>query len=111
MARFTHVVLSTAAAGREEEFRRWYKEQHLADIARMPGVVSARLIFPDFQVSDGLGVPQFAALALYELESEEPKATIDAIFAQAGTDAMPLTDAMDMAGLFQFVGHEVYSIG
>lgn len=110
MARYTYAVLSTGAAGREEEFRTWYKEQHLNDVARMPGVVSARLLFPHFQVSDGMGVPQFSALALYELESEEPQAMIDAMFAKAGTDEMPLTDAMDMTGLLQFVGQEVHSV-
>lgn len=110
MARYTYAVLSKGAAGREEEFRTWYKDQHLADVARLPGVVSARLLMPDFQVSDGLELPQFSALALYELESEDPQASIAAMFAKAGTDEMPLSDCMEMSGLFQFVGHELRSI-
>lgn len=111
MARYTYAVLSTATAGREEEFRNWYSGQHLDDVARLLGVVTARLLVPDIQMSGGLGVPQFSALALYEFESDAPQAAIDAMFAKAGTDAMPLTDAMDMSGFFQVIAHEVRLIG
>lgn len=111
MAHYTYVVLSTGVAGREAEFQQWYKDQHLDDIARLPGVVSARLLFPDLQMSEGTEIPQFSALALYELETDEPKATVDAMFAKAGTDEMRLTDAMDMTRMVQLIAHDERTIG
>lgn len=106
MARYTYIVLSTAAAGQEEAFKNWYENQHLADVARMPDVVSARLLFPTHQDAGALSLPAFTAMALYELESDDPKASIDAIFAKAGTPELPLSDDMDMSGLYQFIGYE-----
>ena len=49
MARFTYTVLSRAVPGREEEFIKWYTEQHLVDVLKMPGVVSGKLYRLDFQ--------------------------------------------------------------
>jgi len=42
MVKFTYLVLTNAVPGREEEFNRWYTEQHLPDVLRVPGVVSAQ---------------------------------------------------------------------
>lgn len=42
MARYSYVVLTRAVAGRETEFKRWYDEQHLADVQRVKSIISAR---------------------------------------------------------------------
>ena len=41
MARFQYVIVSQAKPGREEDYKRWYAEQHLHDVSQHPHVVSA----------------------------------------------------------------------
>ncbi len=43
MPRFQYVILSRSKPGREDEFAAWYAAQHLPDVCRMQGVVSAKL--------------------------------------------------------------------
>ena len=43
MPRFTYTILSRAVPGREEEFVGWYRDQHIADVCRMPGVIGGQL--------------------------------------------------------------------
>jgi epsilon-lactone hydrolase len=49
MPRFTYTILSRAVPGREEEFVGWYRDQHIADVCRMPGVIGGQLFRMDFQ--------------------------------------------------------------
>jgi hypothetical protein len=42
MARYNYLVISNARAGRESEFDRWYTEQHLHDVLRVPGFIAAQ---------------------------------------------------------------------
>lgn len=111
MARYSYLLMTRHHPGKVEAFRQWYHDQHLPDVARVPGVVGARLFMPDFQMTEGLGMPDYSAIAIYDLESDDPKATINAMFALAGTDAMPISEAMDLSGMAQFIMHEVRAIG
>ena len=72
MARFSYTVLSRSQPGQEEEFVRWYIEQHLPDVVRMPGVVSAKLHRMDFQRVYDIDAPQWTLMTLYELEGDDP---------------------------------------
>ena len=58
MARFQYVILSRAAPGREDEFVAWYRDRHLADVCRMPGVVGGKLY--RMQQEDRLNEPVLA---------------------------------------------------
>ena len=111
MARFKYVVLSCAQPGRDDEFVAWYKAQHLADVARMPGVVSVQLVRLDFQRVYDLDAPQWTLLTQYELEGDNPESVIDSIKAVSGTDAMPMSDALSKAGMIQAAGHIIAEIG
>jgi len=42
MAKYVFVVMTNAVAGQEAEFNRWYDEEHLADVLKLPGMVSAQ---------------------------------------------------------------------
>jgi len=109
MARFHYAVLSQAAPGREDEFIRWYEEQHMPDVLRMPGVVSGKLIRLDFQRAYNLDAPQYTTLTLYDLEGEHPEPIIDTLKAASGSDAMPMTDSLSKVGMIQAAGHVVAS--
>lgn len=93
MPRFQYVVMTQCEPGREAEFEDWYENRHIPDVAAVPGVVSARRFHIDRVVS----APSQAAwvnLALYEIESEDPDAVLAEIKRRAGTEAMPMSDAL-----------------
>ena len=111
MPRFQYVILSRAKAGHEDEYVRWYSEQHLTDVCRIDGVISGKLHRLALQKVYSLDAPQWTLMTIYELEGDDPQTIIDAILAVAGSDAMPLTDALDRSGMIQAVGEQIAATG
>ncbi len=111
MARFHYTVLSRAKPGREDEFAKWYAEQHMPDVARMPGVIGGKLFRMDFQRVYDLDAPQWTVMTIYELEGEHPEPLIDALKAASGSAQMPAGDALDKSGMVQAAGHLIAEIG
>jgi epsilon-lactone hydrolase len=109
MARFTYTILSRAVTGKEEEFVRWYAERHMADVLKMPGVVSGRLFRLDFQRVYDLDAPQWTLMTVYELEGDDPESVIDSIRSASGSEEMPMSDALTKAGMIQVAGHLIAS--
>lgn len=106
MAKFHYTILSRAHPGREEEFVAWYRDQHMADVCRMPGVISGKLFRMDFQRVYNLDdAPQWTLMTIYELEGDEPQPIIDNIRAASGSDIMPATESLNRAGMIQASGH------
>lgn len=110
MARFHYAVLSKAVPGREEEFVRWYQEQHMPDVVKMPGVVGGKVIRLDFQRTYDLDAPDYTLLTVYELEGDEPGPIIEMLKAASGSDAMPMTDSLTKVGMIQVAGHLIASL-
>lgn len=48
MARYSMLVYSNPVEGKEEEYMKWYREVHIPDMCRIPGVVRCTL----YKVSD-----------------------------------------------------------
>jgi len=111
MARFTYTILSSAVPGREDEFIAWYSTSHLKDVLRMPGVVSGKLFRLDFHRVYDLDAPQWTLMTIYELECNDPTATIDAIKAASGSPQMPASDALTKVGMVQVAGHLIAQAG
>jgi hypothetical protein len=89
MNAYIQTVVSAPVPGREDEFNRWYDETHLPEVLQVPGLVAGRryaLIGPG-----AVDRPRF--LAIYEIETEDLAATLDALSAAAPT--MTASDAMD----------------
>lgn len=107
MARYHYVILSQAKSGQETEYVRWYKEQHLPDVARHPAVVSARLFQPDVQKVYDVEVPSYTLMTIYELETDDPAAAMESIKALAGSSEMPMTDALDKTGMIQVIATQI----
>lgn len=109
MARYHYVILSRSKPGQEEEYRRWYAEQHLPDVRRQPGVVSAKLFAPEMQRVYEMDAPDYVLMTLYELETDDPVALVDRLRAMSGSADMPATDTIDKAGMVQIVGRQIAS--
>jgi hypothetical protein len=103
MSKYTFVVLTNATAGKDEEFNEWYNKRHLPDVLAIPGFTAAQR----FRLSDtqpkGRGVSAWRYLALYEIETDDLKGTLDALAARAGTSAMVMSDALDMKSIGAYI--------
>jgi hypothetical protein len=92
MGTYNIIVLSKPVAGREAEFDDWYTNQHIRDLVKVPGITSAQR----FRVRD----PQNTAhqfIARYEVETDDIEKTLAIVQQRLGTEAMPMSDAFDMA--------------
>jgi epsilon-lactone hydrolase len=103
VARYSYVVLTRAAAGQEADFLRWYDERHLHDVQRVEGVISAKRFDLLEQKTTNLAAPPWHSLAIYEIESDDPQSVLSAISSVAGTEAMPISDALNKDGMVQLL--------
>jgi hypothetical protein len=92
MSRHYLLALTNAVPGQDAELNRWYDEQHLADVLKVPGVVRAQRL----QTIDAFRGPlSWTYLTLYELNTADPGAILQELGKRIGTELMPLTGAMD----------------
>lgn len=94
------IVLSNPTDGQEEEYNRWYTDQHLDDVLKVPGFVSAQRFKISGELSEGT---KYRYLAIYDVEADDPSAALDALKARGGTDAMPLSDALDQDNIYSML--------
>jgi len=103
MARYTFVVLTNPIEGQDSSFNDWYDNIHLGDVLSVPGIVSAQR----FRACNKNGMAGCRYLALYEIESDDPRATV----ADMRARGFPVSDAMDRstvsAVLFESVAEPV----
>lgn len=95
MAKYSFVVLSNPTPGNEAEYNRWYNEQHLPDVLAVPGFVAAQR----FRRDDPDSQLKYSYMAIYEIESDDVAKTMADLNGRAGTPAMQLSDAIDLAGV------------
>jgi len=93
VARYVYTVFSNAVSGKEDEYNRWYTEQHLDDVLRVPGFVAAQRF--RLALEDAAAPAQY--LAIYELDTDDPHKSLAELQACAGTRAMPISPALDVA--------------
>ena len=109
LQRYTYIALVQATPGREDEFHAWYDAKHLPDVVRMPGVVSGRRVAIEWIKANDFDAPQWRSLAIYELECEDPHATVAAIKAASGGAEMPISGSMTKDGMLQLFGRPTVS--
>jgi hypothetical protein len=111
MAKYTFVVLSNPTTpGQEAEYNEWYNKIHIPDVLNVPGFVAAqRFTLAEAQLGDGPRAHRY--LALYEIETDDAKATLKELQKRIGTADMVMSDGIDMkgisAGLFKPVAERV----
>lgn len=86
------LVFSNPVPGREAAFDTWYAKQHLPDVLRVPGYLSARR----FSLAAGGASatrPRWRYLAIYEVDYARYEAAVALVAARSGTECMPISDA------------------
>jgi hypothetical protein len=95
MKRYAYVIFSRPVQGQEAEYNRWYTEQHVGDVLRVPGVLAAQR----FKVAQSGGDAPVPYLAVYDIESDDVQQTLAQIAARADTPDMPISPALDVTAV------------
>ncbi|MDB5454018.1 MAG: hypothetical protein JWO33_2596 [Caulobacteraceae bacterium] len=94
MAKNYMVVFAKAANGRVAELADWYDNQHIPDLLKVPGFVSAeRSELKLFKTPEGAGPWDF--MVTYEIEGENPMAVIAESGRRMGTGEIVTSDALE----------------
>jgi hypothetical protein len=96
MAKYVLVVITNPTPGQEDEFNRWYTDQHLDDVLRIPGYVAAQRFKLTIEAAKSLPGPY---LALYEMETEDPEATFAELKVAVDSGKMSVSSSLDMVNL------------
>jgi hypothetical protein len=103
MAKYTFVVLTNPTPGKEEEYNRWYNEQHIPDVLQAKGFVCAqRFRLVDTQMGGDTNKP-YKYLALYEIETDDLPAALKDLASRANTPHMVMSDAIDLKNVGSFI--------
>ncbi len=93
MPKFKFFGFTNPVPGREDEYNEWYDNTHLADLLKIPGIVSAqRFKLTDEQRSPG--TYPYKYLAVYDCEADNVGSIVSELKARSGTTDMPISDAM-----------------
>jgi|EndMetStandDraft_4_1072995.scaffolds.fasta_scaffold330069_2 hypothetical protein len=92
MAKYIMAVYSNAQPGRDADYMDWYKNIHLADICRIPGVKGGHVYeaVPASPVK-----PAATYLAIYDLEVDDPASVLQEMGRMGQAGEMRMTDAID----------------
>jgi hypothetical protein len=92
--RYVFLVLTNAAEGQDEAFNDWYTNQHLPDLLRIDGFVSAQR-FELTAIQRLVTFPHpYRYAAIYELETDDLATTYQAMQDAADAGRMPSTGAI-----------------
>ena len=92
MGSYILVVPSSAKAGEDAAYNRWYDEQHLRDVCAIPGITAGRRYTPDPATPSPAEADY---LAIYEIEADDPGAVIAELGRRAGSGEMEISPALD----------------
>ncbi|MGC4250099.1 MAG: hypothetical protein QM605_01160 [Sphingobium sp.] len=93
MQKFSFIVFTNCVEGRDDEFNKWYTEQHLQDLMRIPGVVSAQRFRRSEHQRDP-GPFEWEYLAIYNCETDDIDGIIGEIRSRVNTPAIPISDTL-----------------
>ncbi|WP_235654804.1 DUF4286 family protein [Sphingobium yanoikuyae] len=83
-------VKSRAKPGREDDYDHWYDEVHKADMLTLSGILSC----DRYRELDMQGKETGECIAQYAVETDDPAALLQSVF--AATPTMRMTEAIDL---------------
>jgi len=91
MPQYSYAVWTDAVEGREDEYNAWYNDIHLPEVLDVPGFIAAKrfrvLPAPDRPASHRY-------LAIYEIESDDPEATL--VTLTKASETMNMSGALEL---------------
>ena len=98
MPSYTLIALTNPLEGQEEEFNRFYTEQHIPDVLKVPGVVAAQR----FKICTDPSKALYQYFATYEIEADDVMAVAAEIGRRSGTPDMAKNPAQNKANYAAF---------
>ena len=95
MARYQYVVLTSPAEGQDNEYNEWYSNTHLGEILQIPGFKSAKRYKVAARSTPLNPPPKQSYLALYEMETDDPEATLGELRRRSAAGLLKSTTSMD----------------
>jgi hypothetical protein len=92
MGKYLLAVPSSAVAGQDDDYNRWYDGEHLRDVCALPGVVSGRRYDA---LPNSPGQPPATYLALYEIETDDPMTVLAELGKRMQSGEYSLSPALD----------------
>jgi len=86
------VVMSNPVAGKERAYNEWYDGQHLGDVLKVPGFVSAQRFSFVSKIND---VPHWRYCALYTIESDDPASVVAELTRRVASGEIYVSDGID----------------
>ena len=77
---------------REDEYNDWYSNTHLPEVCAIPGIVAARR----YKVHDGVGSPEHAYLAVYEIDADDVTGPVQELRARSASGRMRMSDVLQL---------------
>ncbi len=98
MGKYILIVTTRAKAGKDEEFKNWYKNVHIPELLQISEFIKGTRYYSENSEAES------PYLAIYEIESNDIKVTMDKL--QARSKDMTRSEAMDE----EFVSLQVYKL-
>lgn len=98
MANYVLIVLSNPTAGKEEEFRRWYLDQHIPDCLRVPGIVAGKLLPAAPQQHPAQMEKKWDYMAMFDIDTDNIDSVLAELSKRMNTSDMPISDAFSFDG-------------
>jgi hypothetical protein len=87
------VVQSNAKPGRDDDYNAWYDGAHFKEICALPGIIGGRR----FAATDAnFGPAGQPYLAIYEVETEDPRLLLAEMGKRGAEGKMTQSDALDV---------------
>ncbi|MGI9324317.1 MAG: hypothetical protein ACR2PZ_03790 [Pseudomonadales bacterium] len=94
MSKFIMAVHSNAVQGKEDDYNQWYNKVHLGEVLQIPGFVAAQRFSISGDPVQG-DSPRHKYLAIYELETDDPQASLGALNDAVAGGSMTISDAIN----------------
>ena len=91
---FFYMVMSNPVDGQEDEFNHWYDTTHIPEITALEGFADARRYRMSDRREDQAGFEGYRYVCIYELEGDDPMATLARLAAAREAGSTTPTDAV-----------------
>lgn len=86
------VVQSKAMPGQDDEYNRWYDEQHIHDVLNVPGMVSGARYT---SIKGPMPGPAAPYLAIYEIETDDIDSVMGEFLRRSAAGEIPVSTTLD----------------
>jgi hypothetical protein len=104
MKEYKLLVLSNARPGRDDEYNKWYNEEHIPALRKISEYVSSQRYRNAREGNSKADAPSWRYMTLYTFKTDDISELMARLSGTLGTGSMPLTDSADSDGVFSFLG-------